>query len=221
MKILLVEDEERVASFMIKGLQAEGHRVDWIPTAKQGIEAGVSGHYDMVLLDLLLPDGNGRDVLHAVRRADAEVPVIVISALGETDDKVALLDEGADDYLVKPFAFAELAARVRANSRHGQRSSRVLSAGDLSLDTKSRIARCGTVATDLPAREFALLEYMMRHAGQVLTRQQLLDAIWGFNFDTGSNVVDVYIGYLRRKLDIQGRDSCIETVRGAGYRVRT
>lgn len=220
MKILLVEDEERVASFMIKGLQAEGHRVDWTPTAKQGIEAGISGHYDMVLLDLLLPDGTGRDVLHALRKADTEVPVIVISALGETDDKVTLLDEGADDYLVKPFAFAELAARVRANARHGQRSSRVLTAGDLSLDTKSRIARCGTVATDLPAREFALLEYMMRHAGQVLTRQQLLDAIWGFNFDTGSNVVDVYVGYLRRKLDIQGRDSCIETVRGAGYRVQ-
>ncbi|PKQ29621.1 MAG: DNA-binding response regulator [Actinobacteria bacterium HGW-Actinobacteria-10] len=221
MKILLVEDEDRVASFIVKGLQSEGHRLDRVATVHDAIEAIASSTYDMVLLDLLLPDGNGRDVLLALRRSDGELPVIVLSALGETEDKVTLLDEGADDYLVKPFAFAELAARVRANARQGQRSSRVLTAGDLTLDTKSRTARCGPVETDLPAREFALLEYMMRHAGQVLTRQQLLDAIWGFDFDTGSNVVDVYVGYLRRKLDAHDSASCIETVRGAGYRVRT
>jgi two-component system OmpR family response regulator len=220
MRILLVEDEERVASFMLKGLQAEGHRIEWAPTAEEGKRLATSRKYDLVLLDLVLPDGDGRDVLHAIRRTDTEVPVIVISALGETDDKVTLLDSGADDYLVKPFAFAELAARVRASARQGQRSARVLVAGDLSLDTRSRVARRGTIEVDLPSREFALLEYLMLHVDQVLSRQQLLDAVWGFDFDTGSNVVDVYVGYLRRKLDTPGTDSIVETVRGAGYRVR-
>lgn len=220
MRILLVEDEERVASFIVKGLRAEGHAVEWAPTAAEGEALGTTQEFDMVLLDLMLPDGSGRDVLQKIRIVDVDVPIIVVSALGEIDDKVSLLDLGADDYLVKPFAFAELAARIRANARHGQQSARVLAAGDLTLDTKSRIARRDPVAVDLPSREFALLEYLMRHADQVLSRQQLLDAVWGFDFDTGSNVVDVYIGYLRRKLDRPGEPSFIETVRGAGYRVR-
>ena len=221
MRILLVEDEERVASFIVKGLRAEGHAIEWAPTASEGEALGTTQEFDMVLLDLMLPDGSGRETLQKIRAVDAEVPIIVVSALGEIDDKVSLLDLGADDYLVKPFAFAELAARIRANARHGQQSARVLAAGDLTLDTKSRIARRDPVAVDLPSREFALLEYLMRHADQVLSRQQLLDAVWGFDFDTGSNVVDVYIGYLRRKLDRVGEPSFIETVRGAGYRVRT
>jgi len=220
MRILLVEDEERVAAFIIKGLRAEGHAVEWAATASDGEALGTTQEFDMVLLDLMLPDGNGLDVLKRIRSADVDVPIIVVSALGAIDDKVTLLDSGADDYLVKPFAFAELAARVRANARHGQQSARVLTAGDVSLDTKSRVARRDPVAVDLPSREFALLEYLMRHADQVLSRQQLLDAVWGFDFDTGSNVVDVYIGYLRRKLDRPGEPSFIETVRGAGYRVR-
>lgn len=221
MRILLVEDEERVASFIVKGLSAEGNAVEWVATAADATALATTQEFDMVLLDLMLPDGDGRDVLKRIRAADVGVPIIVVSALGEIDDKVGLLDAGADDYLVKPFAFAELAARVRANARHGQQSARVLSAGDLSLDTKSRIARRGDAVVDLPSREFALLEYLMRHADQVLSRQQLLDAVWGFDFDTGSNVVDVYIGYLRRKLDRPGEPSFIETVRGAGYRVRS
>lgn len=220
MRILLVEDEERVASFIVKGLRAEGHAIEWAPTASEGEALGTTQEFDMVLLDLMLPDGSGRETLQKIRAVDAEVPIIVVSALGEIDDKVSLLDLGADDYLVKPFAFAELAARIRANARHGQQSARVLAAGDLTLDTKSRIARRDPVAVDLPSREFALLEYLIRHADQVLSRQQLLDAVWGFDFDTGSNVVDVYIGYLRRKLDRVGEPSFIETVRGAGYRVR-
>ncbi|MBU4555584.1 MAG: response regulator transcription factor [Actinobacteria bacterium] len=220
MRILLVEDEERVASFIIKGLRAEGNTVAWTSSAVEAQALGTTQEFDMVLLDLMLPDGDGRGVLKHIRAADVGVPIIVVSALGEIDDKVSLLDFGADDYLVKPFAFAELSARIRANARHGQQSARILAAGDISLDTKSRIARRGESAVDLPSREFALLEYLMRHADQVLSRQQLLDAVWGFDFDTGSNVVDVYIGYLRRKLDRPGEPSCIETVRGAGYRVR-
>jgi two-component system OmpR family response regulator len=143
----------------------------------------------------------------------------VLSALGEVDDKVDLLDLGADDYLTKPFSMRELSARIRASVRHGAAASHVITVGDLSLDTRTRVARRYDLSADLPSREFALLEYLMRHAGQVVTRQQLLDAVWGFDFDTGSNVVDVYVGYLRRKLDGPGHPSIIETVRGAGYRV--
>lgn len=220
MRILLVEDEDRLASFVMKGLSAEGHSVERAATFVEADAMLRTHSYDLVLLDLMLPDGDGRGLLRAARAADPDVPIIVVSAIGEIDDKVDLLDAGADDYLVKPFAFAELAARVRANSRQGQQSARVLAAGDATLDTKSRIARRGELEVDLPSREFALLEYLMRHAGQVLTRQQILDAVWGFDFDTGSNVVDVYVGYLRRKLDRAGEPSYIETVRGAGYRVR-
>lgn len=220
MRILLIEDEAGIAAFIIKGLSAEGHTVEHAATAAEGRALGLTHRYDLVLLDLLLPDGHGREVLEALRAQDRETPVIVLSALGETDDKVELLDMGADDYLVKPFAFAELAARVRAAARHGQASSRVLSTHAMTLDTKTRVATHGDTRVDLPSREFALLEYLMRHAGQVLTRQQILDAVWGFGFDTDSNVVDVYVGYLRRKLDDGEGPSVVETVRGAGYRVR-
>lgn len=221
MRILVVEDEARVASFVVKGLTAEGHAVEHASTMEEARACIAGPGFDMILLDLMLPDGDGRAVLRELRASDPDVPVIVVSALGSVDEKVDLLDAGADDYIVKPFAFAELAARVRANARHGQSSSRTLSVGELTLDTKSRVARRKDRAVDLPSREFSLLEYLMRHPNQVLTRQQILDAVWGFGFDTGSNVVDVYVGYLRRKLDTPGEPSCIETVRGAGYRVRS
>lgn len=220
MNILLVEDEERIASFMSKGLAAEGHQTQWAQTAADGARLAMDFDFDLVLLDLMLPDAHGRDALVRIRRVKPEVPVIVVSALGEVDDKVELLDLGANDYLVKPFAFAELAARVRAAGRHGQASARMLEAGDLRLDTRTRVATRGDVRVDLPAREFALLEYLMRHAGQVISRQQILDAVWGIGFDTESNVVDVYVSYLRKKLDSGAHRSAIETVRGAGYRVR-
>jgi DNA-binding response OmpR family regulator len=219
-RILLVEDEDRIASFVAKGLSGEGHRVEVASTVSQATGMIVAYDWDLVLLDLILPDGHGLDVLEALRKRDASVPVIVLSALGEVDDKVALLDRGANDYLVKPFAFAELAARVRANTRGTQSNARVLTVGELSLDTRTRIATHRGRSADLPSREFALLDYLMRHPGQVLTRQQLLDAVWSIDFDPGSNVVDVYIGYLRRKLDVANEPSVIETVRGAGYRVR-
>jgi DNA-binding response OmpR family regulator len=220
-RILLVEDEDRIASFIAKGLSGEGHCVERAATVREGSGMAATYEWDLVLLDLLLPDGNGREILATLRQRDTEVPVIVLSALGEVDDKVALLDAGANDYLVKPFAFAELAARVRANTRGPQANARVITIGSLSLDTRTRVATNGAKSADLPTREYALLDYLMRHAGQVMTRQQLLDAVWGIDFDPGSNVVDVYIGYLRRKLDVDGEPSVIETVRGAGYRVRS
>jgi two-component system, OmpR family, response regulator len=221
MRILVVEDEDSIASFVTKGLTAEGHSVERAATVADAIGLGLTYDFDLILLDLLLPDGNGLDVLKRIRVERPEVPVIVVSALGEVDDKVDLLDAGADDYLVKPFAFAELAARVRAAARQGAASGRELVVGDMTLDTKTRVVRRGDdVEADLPSREFTLLEYLMRHSGQVLTRQQLLDSVWGIDFDAGSNVVDVYVSYLRRKLDRPGEPSVIETVRGAGYRVR-
>ena len=221
MRILLVEDESRVASFIVKGLSADGHVVDQAGTVADAITAATTEEYDLILLDLVLPDGDGRTVLGEVRALHPTVPVLVLSAVGEIDDKVDLLDMGANDYLTKPFAFRELAARVRALTRAEQPRSDVLEVGDLRLDTRTRVVTTGNKRYDLPAREFALLEYLMRHAGQVLGRQQLLDAVWGPNFFTGSNVVDVYVSYLRRKLDAPGQASVIETVRGAGYRVRT
>ena len=206
---------------MAKGLAAEGHCVERAATAAEGRSMAVTYDFDVILLDLVLPDASGRDVLTGIRQQKPDVAVIVVSALGEVDDKVNLLDAGANDYLVKPFAFAELAARVRAAGRQGSGESRVLQSGDLTLDTLSRIARrADDIQVDLPSREFALLEYLMRHPGQVLTRQQILHAVWGIGFDTESNVVDVYVRYLRRKLDRHEEPSIIETVRGAGYRVR-
>jgi two-component system OmpR family response regulator len=221
MRILVVEDEDSIASFVVKGLTAEGHSVERAATASEAIALGTTYDFDLILLDLILPDGNGIDVHKRLRVDRPDVPVIVVSALGEVDDKVDLLDAGADDYLVKPFAFAELAARVRAAARQGGASGRVVTVGDMSLDTKTRIVTRGDdIEADLPSREFTLLEYLIRHPGQVLTRQQLLDSVWGIDFDAGSNVVDVYVSYLRRKLDRDGEPSVIETVRGAGYRVR-
>jgi len=221
MRILVVEDEDSIASFVVKGLTAEGHAVERARNAAEAIGLGITYEFDLILLDLLLPDGHGLDVLKRIRAERPEVPIIVVSALGEVDEKVDLLDAGADDYLVKPFAFAELAARVRAAARQGAASARELTVGDVTLDTRTRVVTRGdSIQADLPSREFALLEYLMRHNGQVLTRQQLLDSVWGIDFDASSNVVDVYVSYLRRKLDRAGEPSFIETVRGAGYRVR-
>ena len=222
MRILVVEDEDSIASFVVKGLTAEGHAVERAANVADAIGLGTAFDFDLILLDLVLPDGSGLDVLKSVRSVRPDVPVIIVSALGEVDDKVTLLDAGADDYLVKPFAFAELAARVRSNARQGAASARELTVGDLTLDIKTRVARRGDdIEVDLPSREFSLLEYLMRHVGQVVTRQQLLDSVWGIDFDASSNVVDVYVSYLRRKLDRVGEPSIIDTVRGAGYRVRS
>ena len=220
MRILLVEDEDRIASFVVKGLSSEGHNVDRAATRTEADCFGMGADHDLVVLDLLLPDGDGRTLLKELRASRPDIPVLILSAQGDIDDKVELLDMGANDYLTKPFAFRELAARVRALTRQEQSRSDILQVGDLTLDTRSRVATRGDRNVDLPTREFALLEYLMRHAGQVMGRQQLLDAVWGMNFYTESNVVDVYVRYLRRRLDLPDEPSVIETVRGAGYRVR-
>ena len=214
-----MEDEDRIASFVVKGLSSEGHIVDRAASLAEAAELGGGAEHDLVVLDLVLPDGDGRSLLVELRTTRADVPVLVLSALGEVDDKVELLDMGANDYLAKPFAFRELAARVRALTRQDNVRSDVLEVDDLTLDTRTRVVTRGERRFTLPAREFALLEYLMRHAGYVMGRQQLLDAVWGMNFYTESNVVDVYVRYLRRRLDTEDGDSVIETVRGVGYRI--
>ncbi len=220
MRILLIEDEDHIASFITKGLSSEGHVVDRVASASEGLYRGLGGEHDLILLDLMLPDQEGHVVLEKMRTERVTTPVLVLSARETIDDKVRLLDLGANDYLTKPFAYRELAARIRALTRQDQSRSDVLEVGDLVLDTRARTVTRRGRSFDLPAREFALLKYLMRHAGEVMKRQELLDAVWGINFYTESNVVDVYVLYLRRKLDVDGEPSVIETVRGVGYRVR-
>ncbi|MBZ5740258.1 response regulator transcription factor [Nocardioides mangrovi] len=217
-RILIVEDERRIASFVAKGLEAEGHRTTAVADGRDGLDHALSGDYDLVVLDIGLPTMDGFAVLEQLRAQGSTVPVIVLTARDSVGDTVSALEGGADDYMPKPFRFAELMARVRLRLRHAQdataRPQESLDRGGVRLDVRTRRADVGNRAVDLSAREFALAEMFMRNAGQVLSREQLLDHVWGLDFDPGSNVVDVYVGYLRRKL---GAES-IETVRGMGYR---
>lgn len=216
MNILLIEDEARIASFVERGLAAEGMAVDVAADGVEGLERASSAHYDLVILDLMLPKLSGEDVLRRLRREGHAMPVIVLTAKDDVSDRVANLEAGADDYLGKPFSFSELLARIRVRLRNtGQATSTTLRAAGVTLDLGRRTASYDGRTVDLSSREFALLETFLRHPGQVLSQTQLLDQVWGFDFEPGSNVVEVYVGYLRRKL----APSVIETVRGAGYRL--
>jgi two-component system OmpR family response regulator len=223
MRILVVEDEEKLARSLKRGLEGEGYAVDTAfdgETARRRIVARDDA-YDLVVLDVMLPGIDGFTVCREVRARGVTVPILLLTARDTTGDKVAGLDSGADDYLVKPFAFEELLARMRTLLR---RPSRALPAelvvGELALDPAARKVRLGGVDVDLTTREFALLELLMRHAGQVLSRDTILDHVWDESFDSFSNVVDVHIRNLRRKLDREGQSSLIETVRGIGYTMR-
>jgi len=215
MKLLVVEDEERIASFLVKGLRAQGYAVDRVATGTEALQATASGEFDLVVLDLRLPDVDGLEVLRGLRRGRERIPVIILTARGEIGERVEGLDLGADDYLTKPFAFDELLARVRARLRGPGEEAAVLQAGAVQLDLRTRRALVEGREVDLAAREFALLETFLRHPGQVLSREQLLSQVWGVSFDTTTNVVDVYVGYLRKKLG----GNQISTVRGMGYRL--
>jgi DNA-binding response OmpR family regulator len=222
MRILIVEDEARVASFIAKGLEGAGYQTEVTSRGREAVErVRGSGDYDLILLDVGLPDMDGFSVLTEIRGADQRTPVMMLTASCDVPSRVKGLDLGADDYLPKPFDFEELLARVRAHLR-GQRQevSFVLTSGDLTLDLKTREATRAGKRVNLTSREFTLLEFFLRHPGQVLSRAQLLDGVWGYDFDPGSNVVDVYVGYLRAKLDQPGEVSALETVRGGGYRLR-
>ena len=213
--VLIIEDDERVVSFLRRGLSAAGYTVSSAESGQKGLTLAAGG-VDLVLLDIGLPDMSGFSVLEALRRDGHDLPVIALTARDSPRDLVAGLDGGADDYIVKPFTFDEVLARIRARLRDRDRSAATrLEHGDLVLDLLERRATVGGREVDLSSREFALAEELVRHAGTVLSREQLLSRVWGFDFDPGSNVVDVYVRYLRGKF---GADR-IETVRGAGYRL--
>jgi DNA-binding response OmpR family regulator len=217
-RILIVEDEERIASFVAKGLKAEGHQSTVVTDGHAGLEEAMSGLHDLVVLDIGLPGIDGFEVLDRLRSQGSKVPVIVLTARDSVSDTVSALEGGADDYMPKPFRFAELLARVRLRLRTSQAPGEMvqdrIDVGGVRLDLRTRQADVDGERVDLSAREFALAEIFMLNPGQVLSREQLLDHVWGFDFDPGSNVVDVYVGYLRRKFGA----GTISTVRGMGYR---
>ncbi|WP_448639971.1 response regulator transcription factor [Geodermatophilus sp. URMC 63] len=215
-RVLIAEDEPRIAAFLEKGLRAHGFTTAVVGDGLTALDRARSGEFDLVLLDLGLPRLDGFAVLRALRAERCDVPVIVLTARDGVQDTVAGLEGGADDYVPKPFRFEELLARVRLRLAGARQTEvTVLTVGDLSLDLRTRRASVRGRTVDLSAREFALAETFLRHPGQVLAREQLLSRVWGYDFDPGSNVVDVYVRYLRRKL---GADR-IETVRGMGYRL--
>jgi two-component system response regulator QseB len=217
-RILIAEDEPRLASFLEKGLRSNGFVTSVAEDGRKASMMARDDEFDLLVLDLGLPGKDGTEVLRELRASGQRMPVIILTARDDVSDKVGGLEGGADDYVTKPFRFEELLARVRARLRDERTVERtVLRAGTVVLDLRTRRAATDGRTVDLTAREFTMLEVLIRHAGQVLSREQLLSHVWGYDYDPGSNVVDVYIGYLRRKL---GSNS-IETVRGMGYRLIT
>lgn len=219
MEILVVEDEASIADFLVRGLQREGYGVTVAADGEEGERLALGGDVDLVVLDRMLPKRDGMDVLAAVRRAKATLPVIMLTAKGEVVDRVEGLDSGATDYLVKPFAFEELLARIRARLRDHDAGATVLEAAGISLDLVARRASRDGVSVRLADREAALLAYLMRRAGEVCSREQILAAVWEYDHDPGTNVVQVYVGYLRRQLSVPDSPLPLETVRSVGYRL--
>jgi two-component system copper resistance phosphate regulon response regulator CusR len=215
-RILIVEDEKRIASFLEKGLKANGFATQVAGDGEQALTLARSGKFDLLILDLGLPGRDGLEVLRELRERESNLPVVILTARDSVRDTVVGLEGGADDYITKPFRFEELLARVRVRLR-GERAAEptVLKVGDAALDLRTRQGIVEGRAIDLSAREFALAELFFRHPGQVLSREQLLSHVWGYDFDPGSNIVDVYVGYLRRKL---GKER-ITSIRGMGYRL--
>ncbi len=219
MRVLVIEDNPKMAAAIQRGLKEHGYAVDACHSGYEGEELAAVEPYDLIILDVMLPDRDGVDVCRNLRRRDMNKPVLMLTALSATNDKVAGLDAGADDYLTKPFEFEELLARVRALLRRGEASEgRMLECEDLELDLYTRMARRGDVEHELSNKEFALLEYLMRNPNRVLSRTQIAEKVWDMNFEPGSNVIDVYISSLRKKLDRGFERELIHTIKGAGYR---
>jgi two-component system, OmpR family, copper resistance phosphate regulon response regulator CusR len=220
MRILIVEDDAALSSFIRKGLEAEHHAVDTANDGEQGRAMALEFDYDLVVLDLNLPGVDGLSILKSVRQRKTSMPVMILTARGRVEDRVQCLDTGADDYLVKPFSFLELSARARALLRRSHLPSEsVLTVRDLSLDRVQRKVERAGRHIELTTKEFALLEYLMRNAGRRLTRAMIIEHVWNLTFDSTTNVVDVYINYLRRKVDDGFSPSLIHTVRGVGYQI--
>ncbi|MFM6188802.1 MAG: response regulator [Planktothrix sp.] len=218
MQVLLVEDEPGIAQFISQGLREAGYGVDVAPDGKQGWDYASTVEYDLMILDLLLPGMDGFQLLGKIRNHKIMTPVLLLTARDHVEDRVQGLDRGADDYLVKPFAFSELLARLRALQRRPPlQLDTVLQVADLTMDTVKREVRRGSKLIELSPLEFKLLEYLMRHREQVLSRTQILQHVWDLDFYSDSNIVDVYVGYVRRKIDRGFEQQLLQTVRGVGY----
>ncbi len=221
MRVLVAEDDVKMAGLLKRGLEEEGYAVDVARTGSEALWAGTENAYDAMILDVMLPDLDGFEVCRRLRTANRWAPVLILTARDAVRDRVSGLDAGADDYLTKPFSFSELLARLRALMRRGpSERPAVLTTGDLALDPATKRMTRGGGGIDLTPKEFALMEYFMRHAGEVLTRTRLIEHVWDFAYDGDSNVVDVYVRYLREKVDRPFGRHSIETVRGSGYRLR-
>jgi len=219
-KILLVEDEAAIADFVVRALVAEGYAVEHADDGIDGGDAAISGDFDLLILDIALPRRGGLEILASLRAVKPSLPVIVLTARSQVADKIAGLDAGATDYVTKPFSVEELLARVRAHLRLPQQAETTqLQAAGLDVDLVRRVVLHNGTAVQLSATEFDLLVYFMRHPGEVLSREQILAAVWSYDHDPGTNIVEVYVGYLRRKLAAAGPPAPIETVRAAGYRL--
>ncbi len=223
MKILVVEDDEKVLSYIQKGLDEEGHNVDKAKNGKDGLFLATTEKYDVIIIDRMLPELDGLTIIKTIRGADNKTPVLILSALSDVDDKVKGLKSGGDDYLTKPFAFAELMARIEVlakrqdNSHHEQEV--IVKVGDLTLDLLGRKVTRGNKTIDLQSREFRLLDYMIKNKDKVVTRTMLLENVWDYHFDPQTNVIDVHISRLRSKIDKGFDKQLIKTVRGAGYMI--
>lgn len=219
MRILIVEDEPRLRELVERNLLREGHSVETVGDGGEGFERAKSGGFDLIVLDVMLPTMSGLEISMRLRRQKVSTPILMLTARDTVDDRVAGLDAGADDYLVKPFAFVELSARIRAllRRRGDEATLHRLEVGDLVLDRARREARRGPRKIDLTSREFALLEHLMKNAGRVLSRDQILAAVWPQDYDGASNVVDTYVHYLRDKIDRKNSEPLIRTIRGVGY----
>jgi two-component system OmpR family response regulator len=222
MRILLIEDDSSVAEFIVRGFREGGHTIDHADNGKDGLFLATTEDYDALIVDRMLPKVDGLSIIRTLRASDDHTPALILSALGQVDDRVKGLQAGADDYLTKPFAFSELEARLDALARRAQGKATTeteLSVGDLEMDLLSREVRRGGKTIALQPRDFQLLEYLMRHAGQVVTRTMLLENVWDYHFDPQTNVIDVHISRLRAKVDKDFDSQLIHTIRGAGYKI--
>lgn len=216
-RILVIEDEEKVARFLQRGLEAERFQVKVAHDGKKGEQEALSGSYDLIILDVLLPGKNGFEILHFLRDQKVGIPILMLTARSATEDIVLGLDRGADDYLTKPFSFEELLARIRSLLRRNKQASTVLSIADLNLDTVSHKATRDKTSIELTSREYALLEFLMRNPSILFSRLQLAKEVWGYDFDPGTNIIDVYINHLRKKIDSEFPLKLLHTIRGKGY----
>ncbi len=222
MRLLVVEDEQKVASFIQQGLTEEGHAVDLAPDGDMGLAMALDRVHDLIVLDISLPKKDGIDVLKTVRQAGIKTPILLLTVRANIEDKVLGLDAGADDYLTKPFAFEELVARIRALlRRRSDAAPPLLQVADITLDPARRTVTRDGEPIELTPREFTLLDYFMRNPGRVLTRTMIAEHVWDYNFDTSTNVIDVYINYLRKKIDTDREPKLLRTVRGVGYVLQT